>query len=71
MVSAGLLDDDVYPSFQARVRALLGPVVADLGDPVEGEDDLRGKLRGLLVAALAIQGDDAATQAAWGRAVRA
>ena len=58
-----LLDDDVYPSFQARVRALLGPVVADLGDPVDGEDDLRGKLRGLLVAALAIQGNDTATQA--------
>ena len=42
---------------------LLAPVVAELGDPVDGEDDLRGKLRGLLVAALAIQGDDAATQA--------
>ncbi len=58
-----LLDDDAYPAFQARVRALLAPVVADLGDPVDGEDDLRGKLRGLLVGALAIQGDDAATQA--------
>ena len=58
-----LLDDDAYPAFQARVAALLGPVVADLGEPVDGEDDLRGKLRGLLVAALAIQGDDEATQA--------
>ena len=57
-----LLDDDVYPSFQARVRALLGPVVAELGDPADGEDDLRAKLRGLLVAALAIQGDDGPTQ---------
>ncbi len=58
-----LLDDDAYPAFQARVAALLAPVVADLGDPAPGEDDLRGKLRGLLVAALAIQGADAATQA--------
>ncbi len=57
-----LLDDDAYPAFQTRVNALLTPVVADLGDPEEGEDDLRGKLRGLLAAALAIQGDDAATQ---------
>ncbi len=57
-----LLDDDAYPAFQSRVRALLAPVVADLGDPVDGEDDLRGKIRGLLVGALAIQGDDAATQ---------
>ncbi len=58
-----LLDDDIYPQFQARVRALLAPVVAELGDPVEGEDDLRAKLRGLLFGALAIQGDDAEAQA--------
>ena len=51
-----LLDDDALPSFQRRVRELLGPVVADLGEPTEGEHDLRGKLRGLLTAALAIQG---------------
>ncbi|MBA3606464.1 MAG: ERAP1-like C-terminal domain-containing protein [Acidimicrobiia bacterium] len=58
-----LLDDDAYPAFQARVRSLVAPVVADLGDPVDGEDDLRAKLRGLLTATLAIQGDDAAAQA--------
>ena len=58
-----LLDDDVYPTFQARAHALLAPVVAELGDPVAGEDDVRGKLRGLLVAAFAIQGADAATRA--------
>ena len=58
-----LLDDDAYPAFQARAHALLAPVVAELGDPVEGEDDVRGKLRGLLVAAFAIQGADAATRA--------
>ena len=58
-----LLDDDALPSFQQRVRELLGPVVADLGEPTEGEDDLRGKLRGLLTAALAIQGADESTRA--------
>ncbi len=58
-----LLDDDAYPAFQARVHALLAPAVADLGDPADGEDDVRAKLRGLLVAAFAIQGDDTATQA--------
>ena len=36
-----LVDDDHYPTFQARVRALLAPVVAELGEPVAGEDDLR------------------------------
>jgi puromycin-sensitive aminopeptidase len=58
-----LLDDERYPALQARIRALLTPVVSDLGDPDADEDDLRGKLRGLLVAALAIQGDDPATRA--------
>jgi puromycin-sensitive aminopeptidase len=58
-----LLDDDAYPAFQARAHALLAPAVAALGDPVEGEDDVRGKLRGLLVAAFAIQGADAGTRA--------
>ncbi len=57
-----LLDDDAYPRFQARIAELLRPVVADLGDPAEGEDDLRAKLRGALVAALAILGGDAETQ---------
>jgi aminopeptidase N len=58
-----LLDDDHYPALQARVRALLAPVVTELGHPAKGEDDLRAKLRGLLTAALAIQGGDPATQA--------
>jgi puromycin-sensitive aminopeptidase len=57
-----LVDDDHYPALQARVRALLAPVVGDLGDPVPGEDDLRKKLRGLLTAALAVQGADPATR---------
>jgi puromycin-sensitive aminopeptidase len=55
------LGDADYPRFQARVAALLRPAVADLGDPVEGEDDLVGKLRGLLTAALAVLGSDQPT----------
>jgi puromycin-sensitive aminopeptidase len=58
-----LLDDDAFPQFQARVAALLAPVVADLGDPTPGEHDLTAKLRGLLTTTLAVLGDDAATQA--------
>ncbi len=57
-----LLDDDAYPSFQARAHALLAPVVAELGDPVDGEDDVRAKLRGLLVGAFAIHGADEPTR---------
>ncbi len=41
-----LLDDEELPPFQARVRALLAPVVTDLGEPIDGEDDLRGSSAG-------------------------
>jgi puromycin-sensitive aminopeptidase len=57
-----LLDDDKFPAFQRRVSALVTPVVEDLGEPVDGEDDLRAKLRGLLVTTAAVLGDDAPTQ---------
>ncbi len=56
-----ILDDDAYPRFQARVATLLRPVVADLGDPRDGESDLTGKLRGLVTGALAVLGADAPT----------
>lgn len=56
-----LLGDADFGRFQVRVAELLRPVVTDLGDPVGGESDLVGKLRGSLVAALAILGGDAAT----------
>ena len=55
------LDDDDYPRFQERVAALLRPVVTDLGDPVDGESDLIGKLRGLVIRALAVLGADQPT----------
>jgi puromycin-sensitive aminopeptidase len=57
-----LLDDDALSGFRARVRTLLKPVVDELGDPVDGEDDLVGKLRGLIVSSIAVLGDDAETQ---------
>jgi puromycin-sensitive aminopeptidase len=56
------LGDDDFPRLQARVARLLAPVVADLGDPVEGgESDLTGKLRGLATGALAVLGGDQPT----------
>ena len=55
------LGDDDFPRFQARVADLLRPVVADLGDPVRGESDLTGKLRGLVTASLAVLGADEPT----------
>jgi puromycin-sensitive aminopeptidase len=57
-----LLDEERFPAFQRRVSSLVTPVVEDLGEPAEGEDDLRAKLRGLLVATAAILGDDAPTR---------
>jgi puromycin-sensitive aminopeptidase len=56
-----ILSDDDYPRYQARVAALLRPVVADLGDPIDGESDLTGKLRGLVTGALAVLGADEPT----------
>jgi len=58
-----LLDGQPHRDFQARIAALLGPVVADLGDPTATEDALVARLRGLLVGALAILGGDIDTQA--------
>jgi puromycin-sensitive aminopeptidase len=50
-------------AFRARVRALAGPALDDLGwTPAEGETDLRSKLRGLLVGLVAVLGDDAEAQ---------
>jgi puromycin-sensitive aminopeptidase len=51
-----LLDDADFPKFQQRVAALVGPVVDDLGEPREDEDDLTAKLRGLVTGALAVLG---------------
>jgi len=56
-----LLDDTDLERFQARLASLLKPVVVDLGEPDEVDDDLRAKLRGLVTGALAVLGRDQAT----------
>ncbi|HYN31597.1 MAG TPA: M1 family aminopeptidase [Ilumatobacteraceae bacterium] len=59
-----LLDDGAaHDAFQQRVRRLAGPVLADLGEPHDGESDLTGKLRGLLIGALGVLGGDVGVQA--------
>lgn len=57
-----LLDDESYERFRPHVRRLVEPALTDLGwEPTPGEDDLRGKLRGLLVALMAVNGGDSVT----------
>jgi puromycin-sensitive aminopeptidase len=58
-----LVEGDAYAAFQRRVRALVAPVMADLGwAPRAGEDDLTAKLRGAIVGMLGVLGDDPETQ---------
>ena len=59
-----LLDGDAYRAYQARVAGFVRPVLHDLGlTPVAGEDQLTAKLRGTLLAMLAVLGNDADAQA--------
>lgn len=59
-----LLDDgDAADAFRARVRSLVAPALADLGDPDEGEPDLIGKLRGLLTSTAGSLGADEGVRA--------
>ncbi|HTH06930.1 MAG TPA: ERAP1-like C-terminal domain-containing protein, partial [Ilumatobacteraceae bacterium] len=54
-----LVDDDAHPAFERRVAAFATPALDDLGwEPKPGEDDLRAKLRGLLVSIVAVLGND-------------
>ncbi len=54
-----ILDPTTDAPFAARIRTLVAPALADLGwTQVEGESDLRAKLRGLLVSAAALFGRD-------------
>ena len=67
-----LLDGEPRERLREFVRDLVGPRLADLGwSATEGEDELAGELRGLLIRALAVLGDDADAAAARRRAVRA
>ena len=55
-----LIDGAALVPFQARVRLLLNPAIAELGwSPRDGEGDLQAKLRGLLVSTAAVVGADA------------
>ncbi len=59
-----LLEGEPRERFRAFVRELVGPRLQALGwKAAEGEDDLTGELRGLLIRALAVLGDDAGAQA--------
>lgn len=55
-----LLHGDAVSALAARVRGLTEAAIEDLGlEPVEGEDELTGKLRGLLVTLSAVTGENA------------
>ena len=57
---ARIVPEDHQPGLAARVRNLVAGAMSDVGwDPTPGEDDLRAKLRGLLVTLLAVNGADA------------
>jgi hypothetical protein len=58
------LDGEPRERFRSFVRELVGPRLQALGwTAAEGEDDLTGELRGLLIRAHAVLGDDAGAQA--------
>ena len=57
------LTSSVRERFQAYVRVLVGPALADLGwTPTQGEGDLTGELRGVLIGLMGALGNDQATQ---------
>ncbi len=58
-----LVDGDARDALHGRVAALVGPVRAELGaDADPGEDDRTRTLRGVLLQAAALLGDDVAAQ---------
>jgi puromycin-sensitive aminopeptidase len=59
-----LADDETRASYQGFVRDLVRPALARAGwSPRDGEDELTGELRGLLIGALGVIGADAGTRA--------
>ena len=56
-----IVADDARDAFRRRVRDLVGPALADLGEPAAGEQDLTAKLRGLLTSTMGTLGRDDAT----------
>jgi puromycin-sensitive aminopeptidase len=56
-----LVDGEAREGFRAYVRALVAPALERLGwAPRSGEDELTGELRGTLIRALGVLGDDPA-----------
>jgi puromycin-sensitive aminopeptidase len=53
-----LIDDETLPAFQHRVRKLIQPTLAELGEPQADDSDLTAKLRGLLVSTAGVLGRD-------------
>ena len=53
-----LIDDETLPAFQHRVRELIQPTLAELGEPQADDSDLTAKLRGLLVSTAGVLGRD-------------
>ena len=53
--------DEASGALAERVAGLARPALDRLGDPVTGEPDVVGSLRGLLLRLLALSGDDAAS----------
>lgn len=53
-----LVDGDALEALRTRVRALVAPALARLGDPVTGEADLDAKLRGQLTRTMGAIGQD-------------
>ena len=60
-----LIVDDAaaLAAFESRVVALCAPVLDELGEPDDADSDLTAKLRGLLLAVVAVTGGDADAQA--------
>ena len=55
-----MIPDDGRSGLQARARAMVGPAFGRVGwEPVAGENDRIGELRGVLVRTLAVGGNDA------------
>ena len=58
-----LLPGNQQGPIQQRIAALAGPALNDIGwEPTANEDDLRGKLRGLLIVLLSCDAGDAVAQ---------
>ncbi len=56
-------DPTALAAFERRVVELCTPALADLGEPDAADSDLTAKLRGLLLAVVAVTGGDADAQA--------